>query len=141
MAVWWPTAVCRSNVSQLGGAVRRDRVARHGTILFEVVVGLTVLAIAGIGWVTLLAQTRASISQIRTREVRVRAANDVFERYRLLNQTELDARLGTTRVGALAISVSSVVPQLFALAARDTGTQASVLSTTVYAREAAASVR
>jgi hypothetical protein len=118
-----------------------NRTARRGTILFEVVVGLTILAIAGIAWVTLLAQTRMSIAQMRAREVRVRAANDLLERHRLLGHEELDARLGTTRIGAFTISVSAITPQLYSLAARDTGAQAVLLWTTVYTREAADSVR
>ena len=48
--------------------MRRTRRARRGTILFEVVVGLTILAIAGVSWVTLLAQTRRSIALVRGQE-------------------------------------------------------------------------
>ncbi|MEP6733829.1 MAG: hypothetical protein ABJE10_24495 [bacterium] len=121
--------------------MRNNRTARNGTILFEVVVGLTILAIAGIGWVTLIAQTRASIAQMRSREVRMRSANDILERYRLYEPADLDARLGTTRIGALTISVSPLAPRLYSLVARDTGVQAILLSTTVYAQTAADSVQ
>ncbi|HEX9485262.1 MAG TPA: hypothetical protein VF929_11805 [Gemmatimonadaceae bacterium] len=121
--------------------MRRDRARQSGTILFEVVVGMTILAIAGIAWISLLAQTRASIAKVRTREARMRTASDLLERYRFLNSSEYEARLGTTRIGALAVRVSSVAPHLYGITALDTGTEAVVLTTTVYAREKKDSIR
>ena len=117
------------------------RRVRRGTILFEVVVGMTILAIAGIGWVTLLAQTRASIAQMRVREDRLRAARDILERYRLLEPADLDAQLGTIPLGAFTISIAPVAPRLYSLVARDTGVRRVLLSTTVYARAEADSVQ
>ena len=115
--------------------MRRDRSARRGTILFEVVVGLTILAIAGIGWITLLAQTRAGIAQVRLREARTRVAGDLLQRYRFLRESEYDAHLGTTRAGGLAISVTVIAPHLYALTALDSNARTLILATTVYARD------
>lgn len=115
--------------------MRHEQTVRRGTILFEVVVGLTILAIAGIGWITLLAQTRASIADMRVRESRTRAASDLLQRYRFFNESEYDARLGTRRVGALAIGVSAIAPHLYALVALDSNERTVLLTTTVYARD------
>ena len=112
-----------------------ERAPRRGTILLEVVVGLTILVIAGVGWITLLAQTRASIAQLRVRESRTRLAGDLLQRYRFLSANEFDARLGATRAGGLVISVSLVAPHLYALAALDSNGSTILLSTTVYARD------
>lgn len=115
--------------------MRRKTTQRRGTILFEVVVGLAILAIAGIGWITLLAQTRASIAALRVREARARAAGDLLQRYRFLTEREFEARIGTMRSGTLAISISRSAPHLFVLAALDSAAHATILATTVYARD------
>ena len=115
-----------------------SRATRHGTILFEVVLGITILALAGIGWITLVAQTRASIAGVRQREARMRAADDVLQRYRYLSAGELDARLGARRAGDLLVSVSSIAPHLYVLAALDTNAML-LLTTTVYARDSTSS--
>ena len=103
--------------------------------------GLTILAIAGIGWITLLAQTRASIAELRLRETRLRAAGDLLQRYRFLDARELDARLGARRAGDLVISVSALAPHLYALAALDSSASTVLLATTVYARDTTQSSR
>ena len=115
--------------------MRHDSGARRGTILFEVVVGVTILAIAGIGWIALLAQTRASIADMRLRESRTRDAGDLLQRYRFLSAGELRARLGTRRDGPLVISVSAIAPHLYALAALDSTASTILLTTSVYARD------
>jgi hypothetical protein len=115
--------------------MHHDRHARRGTILFEVVVGLTILAIASVGWITLLAQTRTTIAAVRAQEARTRQANDLLQRYRLFAEGEYDARLGTIRVGTIAINVSRVAPHLYSLSALDSNAQTVILSTTVYARD------
>jgi hypothetical protein len=119
--------------------MRRETRARHGTILLEVVVGLTILTIAGVAWIVLLAQTRAAIASVRIQEARTRAAGDLLQRYRFLSESEYDARLGTTRVGSLTINVSSIAPHLYALAALDSNARAIILTTTVYARDTTSS--
>ena len=115
--------------------------ARRGTILFEVVVGVTILAIAGIGWITLLAQTRAGIADMRLRESHTRKAGDLLQRYRFLSAGELDARLGTRREGNLVISVLPIAPHLYALAALDSNATTVLLITAVYARDPTQSSR
>ena len=121
--------------------MRHDMRARGGTILFEVVVGLTILAIAGIGWITLLAQTRAGIADMRLREARTHAAGDLLQRYRFFSEGEYDARLGTMRAGKLVISVASIAPHLYSLVVLDSSARAVILSTTVYARDTTSSIR
>jgi hypothetical protein len=140
MAVWSPIVLLRSTDSRLDGAMRGNVTPRRGAILFEVVVGLTILAIAGIGWITLLAQTRASIAHVRAQEARISEASDLLQRYRFLSESEYDARLGTRRVGALAVGVSSVAPHLYSLVALDS-TDTVLLTTTVYARDTTSNVR
>ena len=120
--------------------MRHERV-RRGTILVEVVVGLTILAIAGIGWITLLAQTRAGIADMRVREARTRAAGDLLQRYRFFSEREYDARLGTMRAGNLAISVAPIVPHLYSLVVLDSNARAVILTTTVYARDSSSGNR
>ena len=108
---------------------------RRGALLLEVVVGITVLAIAGVGWVTLLAQTRASIAEVRQREALTREASDLLQRYRIFGANELDARVGVRREGTLAIEVTSIAPHLYGLAALDSSGRKVLLTTTVYARD------
>lgn len=111
--------------------IRTDR-RRRGAILFEVMVGLLLLVIAGVGWITLMDQTVHTVHQIRLREHDYEAAADDLEHVALWTSEEFSAHTGPTRIGSYVLDVQALSANLFAVVVRDT-TGATLLSTSMYA--------
>lgn len=114
--------------------MRADPRRRTGALLFEVIVGITILAIATVGWIGLLAQTRISIAQNRRAELQSDRADDLLRRMRALSVGALSARVGTTNYGSLDVVVSRSRTTLFRVVVADTTSHAVVLETEVYRR-------
>ena len=112
--------------------MRPDR-RRTGAVLLEIMAGLLILAVGGIGWVTLMGQTVQSVHQIRLREIEYRAAADDLEHVALLTPEQLDAGAGDSRIGSFVLSVHALTPELFTVVVSDT-LGANLLSTSIYAR-------
>lgn len=96
-------------------------------------IGLVILAISGIAWITLMGQTVHSVHQIRLRERDYRAAADDLEHVALWTPEQLDAVTAPARVGSFVLSVSPITAELFTVTMSDTA-GAPLLTTSVYAR-------
>ena len=96
-------------------------------------IGLVILAIAGVAWITLMGQTVHSVHQIRLRERDYRAVADDLEHVALWTPEQLDAVTAPARVGSFVLSVQPITAELFSVTMSDTS-GAVLLTTTVYAR-------
>ena len=106
--------------------------SRHGAILFEVMIGLLLLAIAGTGWLTMMRQTVHAVQDIRLRERDYAAASDDLEHVRLWTAPQFAAHEGTMRVGSFVMQIEELTPTLFSATMKDT-LGATLLTTSVYA--------
>jgi Tfp pilus assembly protein PilV len=110
--------------------------SRAGVALIEVVLGLTILAIVGVGWVALLGQQFMSVRQIRSRERDVEAAASLVEAISATwSKADLDARVGRGRVGAFTLVVGQLPASLYELAVADTLTGSPLIATTLFVRD------
>ncbi|MBI4501457.1 MAG: prepilin-type N-terminal cleavage/methylation domain-containing protein [Gemmatimonadetes bacterium] len=83
----------------------RANVSRQGFALIEALVALTIVAVAGLGFVDLTAQAARSAS--RTREVEEQLAQEdrLLTAYALLDRQDLEQRIGRVIVGEYALTV------------------------------------
>jgi len=109
------------------------RASRDGSALLEVVVGLTILAIAGTAFVALLAQSAGSVDAFRRHEAETVQAEAALERITLWSRTELAAHIGTSALPGLTVHISEITPSLYAIAMMDSVDRVALLRTSVYA--------
>jgi len=100
---------------------------------------MSILAIAGISWITLMSQTLHSVHQIRLREAETRAAADDLEHASLWTPEQLSAITAPERFGSFVLVVQPITPELFSVAVTDTA-GAPVLTSSFYAPEHADSL-
>ena len=106
--------------------------SKSGMLLLEVLLGIAILGIAGVGLIMLLTQTVETVRHGRDTERRVMSASHLFNRATLYNTPELDARIGRQRIGEWNLEIVMAQMQLYSLAVLDTTTGVVVLHTTVY---------
>jgi Tfp pilus assembly protein PilV len=107
--------------------------SREGAALLEVVVGLTILAVAGTAFVALLAQSAESVRAFRHREAETVQAAAALERITLWSHTELAAHAGTIALPGLTVRISEIAPSLYAIAMTDSVDRVALLRTVLYA--------
>src|SRR5256885_1417036 len=110
----------------------RRRARRTGAVLLEAMIAITMIVIAGVGMVTLLGQSVTTAREAHRRDRDVRLASATLERVMLWTRAELDARVGTSRLGCCVLTIDLITPALYRVALLDTATNAVVLETTVY---------
>ena len=113
------------------------RAKRPGVALLEVMVGLTVLAIAGVGLLVVLAQASDSIHALDQRDAEARAASAHLDRVALWTRDQLDGRIGSTRLADWTLHVASLTPTMYRVALADTATGALLLETSLYRPDSA----
>lgn len=90
--------------------------SESGGILFEAMVSLTILALAGGGAVTLLAAALSAEQRREWQEALIEEADRVMTATSLLTRQELDLRLGVRNVGRLLVTVSRPERALYRVA-------------------------
>ena len=105
---------------------------RNGVALIETLIALVVLAFAGAGMISLLAQTLNSVHGLHERERDTTDAARLLEVVASLSHAQLVASVGVTRETALWLSVEQPAPSLFHVVIRDTLHRAELLHTTIY---------
>jgi prepilin-type N-terminal cleavage/methylation domain-containing protein len=113
-----------------------DRRRRKGGTLLEVVVALVILAIAGVGLLTLVGETAHDLDVMWKRETLARHASVQLERLSLSSRLELIDMVGARRSGPVDVHVRQLSASLFDLAVTDTTNAAVILRTTFYRPEA-----
>ncbi|HEU4722068.1 MAG TPA: type II secretion system protein [Gemmatimonadaceae bacterium] len=106
--------------------------ARPGMVMLEVILGVAILGMVGVGLVTLLTQTVQTVRQGRAAERRTESAVQLLDRVILWSESELASRLGRSRMGVWNLDVATPRARLYTLAVLDTLSGATVLRTTVY---------
>lgn len=106
--------------------------SRTGMVMLEVILGVAILGMAGVGLVTLLTQTLHTVRQGRAAERRTASAVQLLDRATLWSESELASRRGRSRIGDWNLDVAAPQTQLYTLVVLDTLTGAPVLRTTVY---------
>jgi type II secretory pathway pseudopilin PulG len=110
---------------------------KRGVALLEVMVGLTLLAIAGVGLLVVLVQATDSVHEIDRRDGEARAASGQLDRASLWTRDQLDARIGSTRLADWTLHVAPLTPTMYRVALADTMTGALVLETSLYRPDSA----
>ena len=109
---------------------------RAGATLLEVVVALVILAVAGVGLLSLSGETADALDTMLRRERMTRSAAAQLEGLALRSRLEMINTVGTHRVAAVDVNVSQLSSTLFEVAVTDTTNGAVVLRTTLYRPEA-----
>src|SRR5688572_26244694 len=107
-------------------------VSRRGFSLLEPMIALAILGLAGAGWVTLLAQTRATSAAVDRVERETRAAATLLAGLAREPRRALVARSGRRRVGQFEVRVSQREHDLIAIDIVRPASGAVVLATVVY---------
>lgn len=123
----------RATDTCLGNVLREAHGAlRGGMALLEILIAVTMLVVAGTGWIALALQTSQSFTAAAGQEERVRAAAVLLSRYTRLPAAEIVAAAGRRRVGTFELQVSILRSGLFDLTIAEPGTGRTILRTTIY---------
>lgn len=107
---------------------------RRGVVLLDLILGTTLLVIAGVGFVTLLGQHFKTASQLRARELELINASEVLERMAgTWSTNDFAANVGNARRGGFDVSLRYVAPNLYDVIVIDTLDGVVLLRTTMYA--------
>ena len=110
------------------------RRAERGVALFEALVALAILAIAGVSIVSLLVDATAGAHAYDIREQRSERADQILTQLALQDKRGLDIRLGYRTVGVFVTDVERPEPGLYRLAVADSSAPDSPLLVTVVFR-------
>ena len=108
------------------------RPSRSGAALIETLIAIVILAIAGVGLVTLLGQTVHTVHQFRERETEFAAAGRALDGMVSWSRTELDARVGEQSFHGWQLRITDAGTGLYDVVLADTLTGAQLLRTTLY---------
>jgi type II secretory pathway pseudopilin PulG len=115
--------------------LRRGRRAR-GVAMLEVLVGLSILAVAGVALLVLLAQTMDAVDRRYRHDAATRAASARLDEIALWNRAQLDARIGATPHGAWTLRVMALTRTLYHVELADPTTGVGLLKTSLYRPDA-----
>ncbi|HEY7877801.1 MAG TPA: prepilin-type N-terminal cleavage/methylation domain-containing protein [Gemmatimonadaceae bacterium] len=114
---------------------RTDRRRRHGMVLLEVIVALTILAVGAIAMVTLGSASLHAVARADAADRDMRRANALFEAVALWPRTDLDRHLGDRPEGPWLLRVDRPLPTLYVVTLADTASGHLVLETSLYRAE------
>ena len=100
--------------------------------MLEVILGVAILGMAGVGLVTLLSQTLHTVRLARGAEERTESAARLLDRASVWSENALVGRLGRSRAGTWTLEFTTTRARVYSLAVLDTLTGATVLRTTLY---------
>jgi hypothetical protein len=116
----------------------RTRRRRSGVVVIDVILGLTLLLIAGIAWITLMGQTFHSVQLVRDRERELRRAGGLLDAIAgSWGSTDFDARLGTIRIRGFELTTRALAPRLYQVTVADPTNRVPLLRTVFYASDTA----
>lgn len=112
----------------------RDRRShcRRGSALLDVVVALVVLALAGVGLITVTGQTAHTMRSVRETEREAIAASAELDRLVAYDRAQLAAMIGSSVHGEWSIDVAAVGHDLYDVAVSRRGGAVPLLLTTAY---------
>jgi len=108
---------------------------RRGAVLLEVIVALTIFAVAGLSAVGMLRDMYLSLEQAQQSERELRRADRFFEAVALWSGEDLERRLGAHPQGSYRLDVERPQPGLFEITLTDSSTRRELLHTALYRPE------
>lgn len=110
----------------------RANISRTGAVLLEVLVAMTIFAIASTTAMVRAAQARHAVALARSAEDRIAAASAFLDRVALWPQQDLDRHLGAHAQGIWVLEVERSSPTIYTLVLFDGSTRRELLGTMVY---------
>jgi len=109
---------------------------RRGVILLDIILGTTLLVIAGVAFATLLWQNVSTVDQLRRREREIAGASEHLERMAALwSAPDFAAHRGTFSTDAYVASIDELAPSLYRVSIADSASGVVLLRTTIYAAD------
>ena len=109
--------------------------ARHGAVLLEAIVALTILAIAGAAVVALAVDSARAIERAATADADAQRASALLDAVALWPREDLDRHLGTRDEGPWRMTVGRPTPTLYTVALADSSERRVLLSTVLFRAE------
>jgi len=113
---------------------------RRGLVLLEVIVALTIFAVAGVSVVTLAASALSTMRRAHQADVASQQANHFFDAVSLWPRSDLDRHFGDRAEGPWRLRVGRPTPTLYLVSLRDTATDRILFATSLYRPEASNAV-
>ena len=115
--------------------MRRERRPR-GAVLLEVVVALTILAVAGVTMIALSSESMDAFRRARVAEVETAKASALLHAVALWPRADLDRHLGDRPQGPWRLRVGRPLPTLYVVTLTDSTGGRTLLTTALYRAEA-----
>jgi hypothetical protein len=112
------------------------RATRPGVALLDAIVGLFILATAGMAAVVMAIGTVRAVGEAREADAELRAADGFLQAVALWPREELEQRLGDRPQGPWRLEIQRPERELFVLALSDTLSSRVLLRTALYRPEA-----
>ena len=90
--------------------------SERGVVLLEVLIALTILALAGIGMMETVGAGLRAERDARARETILATEERLLAALTLLNRTELDQRIGRRRIGEFVVDIQRPERTLYRVA-------------------------
>ena len=115
--------------------LRRMQGGAPGMALLEVIVAITILAVAALSTVAWVSQAAATVVRAGKAAAEVDSASDYLDRIALWTRADLDRHLGARRQGAWTVTVERPTSELYMVTMRDSTNAHTILRTTLYRPE------
>lgn len=106
-----------------------------GSVLLEVLIAITVLALAGSSAIAVAVESVRVAQVAREHEQQVRTASAFMDAVALWPRADLDRRLGRREQGRWILHVERAAPTLYMLRIDDAATATELLRTAVFRRD------
>jgi type II secretory pathway pseudopilin PulG len=113
-------------------------VERRGIALFEVLVALAILGVAGSGVVAVVIETAGAVHRARASDEDTRQASAFLDKVALWQREDLDRHLGQHRQGPWALQVQRTSASIYEVSLSDSSGNRTLLGTALYRRAPAA---
>lgn len=108
---------------------------RHGAVLLEAIVALTILAIAGAAVVVLATESARAVERAAAADADTQRASALLDAVALWPREDLDRHLGDREEGAWRMIVDRPTPTLYTVALLDSTGRHTILRTVLYRAE------
>lgn len=115
---------------------RDPRRARAGAVLLEVMVALSILAVAGVAAVAASGESVRAAARLRESERELREASAFLEAVALWPREDLDRRLGDRAQGRWRLRIARPTPTIYEIVLADSTGALVLLETALYRPEA-----
>jgi hypothetical protein len=114
---------------------RATSTPRHGVVLLEALVAITILTIAGASAVVLATQATEAVRRAREADTESLAGSAFLDAVALWPREDLDRRLGDRRQGPWILRIDHRWPELYVLSLRDSLHSRELLRTSLFRPE------